>query len=120
VLITTGSNRVTAPSACRQLEKKGLVMVGSVCKRGDFAWVQDVRANYICIHKGELRATVFSNEWLPWQIIFHYVGQNAVHLQSESFGDPSIAMSYAEKIINGAVPEYGDLVALPLSWQPTR
>jgi hypothetical protein len=27
-------------------------MVGSFYKRGDFAWVQDVRANYVCIHKG--------------------------------------------------------------------
>jgi hypothetical protein len=38
-------------------------MVGSFYKRGDFAWVQDVRANYVCIHNGELVATVFSTAW---------------------------------------------------------
>ena len=45
-------------------------MVGSFYKRGDFAWVQDVRANYVCIHKGELVATVFSTEWSALHVIF--------------------------------------------------
>ena len=29
-------------------------MVGSFNKRDGYAWVQDMRANYVCIHNGEL------------------------------------------------------------------
>jgi hypothetical protein len=95
-------------------------MFASFYKRGDFAWVQDVRANYLCIHKGELRATVLSTEWQPWQVIFHYPGLKAVHLQGECFTDLSAAMSRAEEITNGAAPEWGDLIRLPVFWQPAR
>ena len=28
-------------------------------QEGQFAWVQDVRANFVCVHNGELTATVF-------------------------------------------------------------
>jgi hypothetical protein len=103
-----------------------LIVVGSFYKRGDFAWVQDVRANYLCIHKGELRATVLSTEWQPWHVILHFPGTpefpetRAAFLAGERFADPFAAMSCAEEIINGAAPEWGRLVGLPFSWQPAR
>lgn len=93
-------------------------MVGSFYKRGDFAWVQDVRANYVCIHEGELVATVFSTAWLPWQVILHYP-KDAVLLTGERFTELSAAMSRAEEIVSGA-SERSYLVALPPLWAPAR
>ena len=93
-------------------------MVGSFYKRGDFAWVQDVRANYVCIHEGELKATVFSTEWQPWQVIFHYP-EVAAHLRAELFADPFAAMSRAEEILSGGA-KGGYLIGLPHFWQPAR
>lgn len=93
-------------------------MVGSFYKRGDFAWVQDVRANYVCIHKGELVATVFSTEWQPWHVILHYP-EHAALLTGERFADLSAAMSRAEEIVSGA-SEGAFLVGLPPFWKPAR
>jgi hypothetical protein len=76
------------------------MMCGSFYKRGNYAWVQDVRANFLCVHNGELAATVFSTPWEPWQVIIHYPA-DAVILQHESFNDPQAAMSRAEEIIDG-------------------
>ena len=81
-------------------------MVGSFYKRGDFAWVQDVRANYVCIHNGELVATVFSTAWLPWQVIVHHP-KDAALLTGERFTDLSAAMSRAEEIVSGASSRCG-------------
>ena len=91
-------------------------MVGSFYKRGDFAWVQDVRANYLCIHKGELVATVLGTAWLPWQVILHE-GERAGLLQSERFDALSDAMSRAEAIVGGK-SEQAFIVSLPPLWNP--
>ena len=93
-------------------------MVGSFYKRGDFAWVQDVSANYVCIHKGELVATVFSTAWQPWHVILHYP-ENAALLTGERFADLSAAMSRAEEIVSGASAR-AFLVGLPPFWKPAR
>jgi hypothetical protein len=73
-------------------------MVGSVYKRGDFAWVQDVRANYVCIHNGGLAATVFST---TWEVIIHRP-ENQYLVFGARFADPFAAMSRAEEIVGGA------------------
>ena len=91
-------------------------MVGSFYKRGDYAWVQDVRANFLCIYNGNLVATVFSTEWQPWQVIFHYQ-KDPVLLTGEHFADPFAAMSRAEGILSGAA-EKGFRVVLPPFWKP--
>jgi len=80
-------------------------MVGSFYKRGDFAWVQDVSANYLCIHNGELKATVFSTAWEPWQIILHGSAYPLL-VKCEGFDDPFDAMSRAEEIVNGASAQH--------------
>jgi hypothetical protein len=107
--------RVIAPSAYRQLEKEGLVMVGSFYKRGDFAWVQDVRANYVCIHNGELVATVFSTAWEPWQVILHRP-EHQLLVKHESFLDPFAAIARAEELIAGA-PPHESIGALRPLWK---
>jgi len=76
-------------------------MCGSFYKRGKFAWVQDVRANFVCVHNGELAATVFSTEWEPWQIILHDDPWGARILMQEGFADPQAAMAVAEEMIDG-------------------
>jgi hypothetical protein len=81
-------------------------MVGSFYKRGDFAWVQDVRANYVCVHEGELVATVFSTAWEPWQVILHRPEYQLL-AKCESFADPFAAMSRAEELIGGASSRCG-------------
>jgi hypothetical protein len=93
-------------------------MVGSFYKRGDFAWVQDVRANYVCIHNGELVATVFSTAWLPWQVIVHHP-KDAALLTGERFTDLSAAMSRAEESVSGA-SEGAYFVVLPPFWEPAQ
>jgi hypothetical protein len=90
-------------------------MVGSFHKRGDFAWVQDVRANYVCIYRG-IAATVFATAWLPWQIIRHH-SKDAGLLQNERFADLSDVMSRAEAIVSGAA-EQAYFVCLPPFWEP--
>jgi hypothetical protein len=74
-------------------------MFGSFYKSGDFAWVQDVRANFVCIHNGELAATVLSTAWEPWQVIFHFTKHASILL--ERFDDHQAAMSRAEEILVG-------------------
>jgi len=87
-------------------------------KRANTAWVQDVRANYVCIHNGDLAATVFSNEWIPWQVIYHVRGQaHSLLLLGEQFDDPFAAMSRAEEIISGSEARLG-LGGLPSFWRP--
>ena len=66
-----------------------------------FAWVQDVRANYVCIHYGELAATVFSTAWLPWKAIVHH-SQRRDPSEGERFTDLSAAMSRAELLSGSA------------------
>ncbi|MGO9361414.1 MAG: hypothetical protein ACLP1D_27680 [Xanthobacteraceae bacterium] len=92
-------------------------MVGSVYKRGDFVWVQDVRANYVCIHEGELVVTVFSTAWQPWHVIFHYP-TGAALLQGERFADPCAAMSRAEAIVSGVAEKRAYKIGLPPLWSP--
>ena len=75
-------------------------MFGSFYKRGNYAWVQDVRANFVCVHNGELAATVFSTPWEPWQVIFHFPTHASI--LNERFDDPQAAMSRAEEILDGA------------------
>jgi hypothetical protein len=89
-------------------------MCGSFFKRGKFAWVQDVRANFVCIHNGELAATVFSTEWEPWQVIIHDAEAGALILRVEAFQNPQDAMSRAEGILDGASDDgYGYFSKLP-------
>jgi hypothetical protein len=76
-------------------------MVGSFYKRGDFAWVQDVRTNYVCIDNGELAATVFSTAWEPWPVIIHGPEYQFLLFDAD-FADPFAAMSRAEEIVGGA------------------
>ena len=78
-----------------------------------------LRANYVCIHNGELVATVFSTAWQPWHVILHYHPKDPVLLTGECFIDLSDAMSRAEEIVSGA-SEGAYLVALPLFWEPGR
>ena len=73
----------------------------SFTKRGEFAWVQDVRANFVCIHNGDLAATVFSPGWGPWLIIMHYK-HGPVILEDENFQDHQDAMSRVEEFLSGA------------------
>jgi len=93
-------------------------MFGSFYKRGEFAWVQDVRGNYLCIHEGELKATVFSTEWQPWQVIFNHPEVPAL-LQGVRFNDIFAAMSRADEILSGAA-RMTSLIGLPHFWQPAR
>lgn len=76
-------------------------MCGSFYKRGDFAWVQDVRAHFVCIHNGELAATVFSTPWEPWQVLIHFPDGTTSILRNERFDDLQAAMSRAEEILDG-------------------
>ncbi len=75
-------------------------MSGSVLKRSEFIWVQDVRANYVCIHNGKHMATVFA---VPWERLWHVV----VYVPCESLvqtlplRDVQRAMSVAEALIKG-------------------
>jgi hypothetical protein len=89
-------------------------MVGSFYKRGDFAWVQDVRAKYVCIRNGELAATVVSTAWEPWQVIIHGP-QYQFLVFGTRFADPFAAMSRAEEIVGGASVDA--LQLLPTLWQ---
>ena len=73
----------------RELLQEGQVCVGA-----------DVRANFVCVHNGELVATVFSNEWEPWQVIIHDPTGASI-LKHENFQDPQAAMSRAEEILDG-------------------
>lgn len=75
-------------------------MCGSFYKRGKFAWVQDVRANFLCILDGELAATVFSTAWEPWQIIRHHLDGTADICTNERFHDLSEAISRAEQLLD--------------------
>lgn len=86
-------------------------MCGSFYKRGKFAWVQDVRANFVCIHNGELAATVFSNEWESWRIILHDDPSGAIIVKHE-IADPQAAMSRVEGIIDrtSTVPWFGQIL----------
>lgn len=77
-------------------------MSGSFYKRGDYAWVQDVRGNFVCIHKGDRAATVFSTEWEPWQVIVHWPNGGASILGGERFSEPTDAMGRAEDLLSGA------------------
>jgi hypothetical protein len=49
--------------------------------------VQDVRANFVCVHNGELAATVFSTPWKPWQVLIHFPEGTSI-LKRERFEDP--------------------------------
>jgi len=75
-------------------------MIGSFYKRGKFAWVQDVRANFVCIKDGELAATVFSTLSEPWQVILH-LAQGPTLVEHEFYGEPQAAMSRAEEFLDG-------------------
>ena len=90
-------------------------MVGSFYKRGDFAWVQDVRANYVCIHNGDLAATVVSTPWEPWQVIVHRP-ENQYLVSDAGFENPFAAMSRAEEIVGGAS---ADVCRMPSLWVTT-
>jgi hypothetical protein len=92
-------------------------MVGSFYKRGNFAWVQDVRANYVCIHNGELVATVLSTAWEPWQIILHGPERQLLVFNAQ-FTDAFAAMSRAEEIVGGAPVDA--VRVLPSLWQLVR
>jgi hypothetical protein len=88
-------------------------MVGSFYKRGDFAWVQNVRANYVCIHNDDLAATVVSIAWEPWQVIIHGPKYQVLIFEAR-FADPFAAMSRAEEIVGGASADAG---RLPPLWE---
>jgi hypothetical protein len=88
-------------------------MIGSFYKRGDFAWVQDVRANYVCIHNGGLAATVVSTAWEPWQVILHRP-ENQYLVFDARFADPFAAMSRAEELLRGTSGE--EVCRLPSLW----
>lgn len=84
-------------------------MCSSFYKRGSFAWVQDVRANFVCVLQQELAAMVFSTSWGPWQVILYYPASGhdpertymTYILRHEGFDDPQAAMSRAEAILTG-------------------
>ena len=86
-------------------------MNGSFIKRGEFAWVQDVRANYVCIRNGDLAATVFSPGWGPWLIIMHYE-HGPMILRGETHQNHQDAMSRVEEFLRGsAVPAFPGLLS---------
>lgn len=74
-------------------------MKGNVYKRGDFVWVQDVRANFVCIKDGDLVATVFSTAWEPWQIIMHRSNGQSGVVTGWFFDDPWAAIEVVEDVI---------------------
>jgi hypothetical protein len=80
--------------------------------------VQDVRANYVCIHKGELAATVYSSAWEPWQVILH--GGFTGILTAEFFESPFEAMCRAEEMISGASTKPAQSVRLPFAYELHR
>lgn len=80
-------------------------MFGSFYKIGKYAWVQDVRGNFVCLEQREAVATVFSTPWEGWQIIFHDPPQPGIErwaglLQYESFDNPQAAMSRAGDLLD--------------------
>jgi hypothetical protein len=75
-------------------------MCGNFYKRGKFAWVQDVRANYVCILDGDLVATVLSTPWEPWRVLRHFPDGSTSILINEGFEDPFAAMSRAEELLD--------------------
>jgi hypothetical protein len=75
-------------------------MTVSFYKRGEYAWVQDIRGDFVCIFKGELRATVLSNGWQPWQVILH-TDHGPALVRCEYHEDPQGAMARAEEFLSG-------------------
>jgi hypothetical protein len=99
--IVTACGAALAQHGNQQDRDGGMNMCGSFYKRGNFAWVQDVRGNFVCIYKGELAATVFSTQWEPWQVLIHFPDGTTSILRNESFQDPQVAMSRAEASLDG-------------------
>ena len=66
----------------------------------EYEWKESEKGNYVCIHSGDLVATVFSKGG-DWQIIIN--GDDAGRIVTdETFGEHPEAISRAEEILSGA------------------
>lgn len=77
----------------------------------EYEWKESASGNHVCIHSGDLVATVFNNNY-AWQIIIN--GDAGGHIvEGEGFEASEVAMERTEEILNGA-----DCILTPLKPNP--
>lgn len=76
-------------------------MYNTVTKRGAYVWVHDANQHYVCLHNGEVVASIFrDHESAPYEVVIMNANfEMKLKGEREQFMDPHKAMARAEEVV---------------------